>query len=82
MDKIRRQIDVLLFDGINVLDVAGPAQAFSAAYIDGDKAYGLRYVSIDGRAVRASCGFYLWLQMRPSQRRQARPTAAQCHMIY
>ena len=54
MDKIRRQIDVLLFDGINVLDVAGPAQAFSAAYIDGDKAYGLRYISIDGRAVRAS----------------------------
>ena len=59
MDKIRRQIDVLLFDGINVLDVAGPAQAFSAAYIDGDKAYGLRYVSIDGRAVRASCGLSL-----------------------
>ena len=81
MDKIRRQMDVLLFDGINVLDVAGPAQAFSAAYIDGDKAYGLRYVSIDGRAcVQAAA--YLWLQMRPSQRRQARPTAAQCHMIY
>jgi transcriptional regulator GlxA family with amidase domain len=59
MDKIRRQIDVLLFDGINVLDVAGPAQAFSAAYIDGDKAYGLRYISIDGRAVRASCGLSL-----------------------
>ena len=59
MDKIRRQIDVLLFDGINVLDVAGPAQAFSTAYIDGDKAYGLRYISIDGQAVRASCGLSL-----------------------
>ena len=59
MDKIRRQIDVLLFDGINVLDVAGPAQAFSTAYIDGDKAYGLRYISINGQAVRASCGLSL-----------------------
>ena len=56
MDKIRRQIDVLLFDGINVLDVAGPAQAFSTAYINGDKAYGWRYISIDGQGVRASCG--------------------------
>ena len=48
MDKIRRQIDVLLFDGTNVLDVAGPAQTFGTAYIDGIKAYGLRYISIDG----------------------------------
>ncbi|MDB3929062.1 hypothetical protein N9413_07605 [Paracoccaceae bacterium] len=81
MDKIRRQIDVLLFDGINVLDVAGPAQAFSAAYIDGDKAYGCAMSrSMAERCVQAAA--YLWLQMRPSQQRQARPTAAQCHMIY
>ena len=59
MDKICRQIDVLLFDSINVLDVAGLEQAFSAAYIDGDKAYGQRYISIDVQAVRASCGLSL-----------------------
>ena len=59
MDKMRRQIDVLLFEGVNLLDVAGPAQAFSTANIDGENAYGLRYVSADGKATRASCGLIL-----------------------
>ena len=53
MDKIRRQIDVSLFDGINVLDVAGPAQAFSTAYIDGDKAV----VKMYGQEVQATAQF-------------------------
>ena len=59
MNKMRRQIDVLLFEGVNLLDVAGPAQAFSTANIDGENAYGLRYVSTDGKATRASCGLIL-----------------------
>ncbi len=54
-----RRIDVLLFDGVNALDVAGPVQAFSEAGRDGARAYALRYVSEDGGPVRASCGLCL-----------------------
>ena len=81
MDKIRRQIDVLLFDGINVLDVAGPAQTFSTAYIDGIKAYGLRYISIDGPAARASCGLSLAADASITTM-SSQTDSTQCHMIY
>ena len=54
-----RPIDVLLFDGVNALDVAGPAQAFDTARLQGRRLYDLRYVSLDGGAVRASCGLML-----------------------
>jgi transcriptional regulator GlxA family with amidase domain len=50
-----RQIDVFLFDGVNLLDVAGPVQAFEAAHPH----YAPRYVSLTGQAVRASCGLRL-----------------------
>ena len=81
MDKICRQIDVLLFDGINVLDVAGPAQTFSTAYIDGIKAYGLRYIAIDGQAVRASCGLSLVANASITTM-SSQIDSTQCHMIY
>lgn len=55
-DQRTRIIDVLLFDGLNLLDVAGPVQAFEAANLHGRKAYEVRFVSPDGGAVRASCG--------------------------
>lgn len=54
-----RSIDVLLFEGVNALDVAGPVQAFNTARFQDCTAYRLRYVSVDGRPVRASCGISL-----------------------
>lgn len=58
MDKTR-SIDILLFDDVNILDVAGPVQAFSSANDDGLNRYQLRYVSLDGGAVTSSCGLRL-----------------------
>lgn len=54
-----RTIDVLLFEGVNLLDVSGPVQAFGAALIGGQSQYTIRYVSPDGNAVRAACGLRL-----------------------
>lgn len=51
-----RSIDVLLFDDVNLLDVSGPVQAFHDAKVNGEKRYDVRFVSIDGRSVKASCG--------------------------
>lgn len=51
-----RSIDVLLFDDVNLLDVSGPVQAFDTAMVNGHKRYDVRYVSLDGRPVRAGCG--------------------------
>ncbi len=54
-----RRIDVLLFDGVNMLDVAGPVQAFETATVNGRKKYQTRFVSPDGLSVRACCGLRL-----------------------
>jgi transcriptional regulator GlxA family with amidase domain len=54
-----REIDILLFDQVNLLDVAGPAQAFSTAQLDGSPLYRTRFVSVDGKAVQSSCGLRL-----------------------
>ena len=59
MDKLHREIDVLLFDGVNILDLTGPVQAFKSVLIAKNRAYGLRFVSVDGQAVRACCGLGL-----------------------
>lgn len=61
MDKSvkARKIDVLIFDGVNLLDVAGPVQAFEAATFNGRKAYEHRFISPDGKPVRACCGLQL-----------------------
>ncbi|WP_371171379.1 GlxA family transcriptional regulator [Aliiroseovarius sp. 2305UL8-7] len=58
MDKRpkRRTLDVFLFDGVNLLDVAGPVQAFDTARYDGNNVYEHRFVSLDGQEVTASCG--------------------------
>ena len=58
-DKLHREIDVLLFDGANILDLAGPVQAFKSALIAKKRAYGLRFVSVGGQALRACCGLGL-----------------------
>lgn len=55
-----RTIDVFLFDGVNLLDVSGPVQAFEAASQKGEpQPYVSRYVTLDGAPVRASCGLRL-----------------------
>ena len=58
MDKRpkHRILDVFLFDGVNLLDVAGPVQALDTATYDGQKVYEHRFVSLDGHEVTASCG--------------------------
>ena len=45
MDK--RQVTILLYDGLHLVDVAGPSEAMRHA---------LRFVSVDGGPVRAQCG--------------------------
>ena len=59
MDNQARHIDVLLFDRLNILDVAGPVQAFSSANQGGGDRYRLRFVSAGGTDVTASCGLRL-----------------------
>ncbi|UWR20912.1 GlxA family transcriptional regulator [Sulfitobacter sp. S190] len=54
-----RRINVLLFDGVNSLDVAGPVQAFHSAIWREKKHYILRFVSVDGRPVTSCCGLGL-----------------------
>ena len=54
-----RAIDVLIFDDVNLLDVAGPVQAFDSARHHGAPAYSHRYISLDGGPVRASNGLRL-----------------------
>lgn len=44
MDKTTRTIDVLLFPQVNLLDIAGPVQAFKEARLNGNAAYFIRYV--------------------------------------
>ncbi len=54
-----RNIDVLIFEGVNLLDIAGPVQAFETAHHDCRRIYSHRYVSVDGGSVRASNGLEL-----------------------
>lgn len=54
-----RAIDVLLFDGVNMLDVSGPVQAFKTARLNGRRKYRMRYVSPDGNPVQTCCGMTL-----------------------
>lgn len=51
-----RSIDCLVFDGINLLDLAGPVQAFSSAGYEREPPYRIRFVSHEGVPVRADCG--------------------------
>ncbi len=54
-----RPIEVLLFNGVNLLDVSGPVQAFSEAQVNGRKRYSVRYVSVDGKPIMTQCGLKL-----------------------
>jgi transcriptional regulator GlxA family with amidase domain len=59
MDNSHRTLDILLFNDVNILDVAGPVQAFFSAERAGVCAYTIRFVTTDGKPVRASCGLRL-----------------------
>lgn len=59
MDKPHRHIDILLFNDVSILDVAGPAQAYEAANIVHPTFYKTRFVSMDGKPVKSSCGLTL-----------------------
>lgn len=54
-----RSIDVLLFEDVNLLDVAGPVQAFKSAALQGRPKYHTRFVTSNGGPVRACCGLSL-----------------------
>ena len=54
-----RTIDVLVFDDVNLLDVSGPVQAFQSVTVNGRRPYKMRFISIDGKSVRACCGLIL-----------------------
>ncbi len=54
-----REIDILLFDQVNLLDVAGPAQAFNSAQNNSTPLYKTRFVTLDGKAKTACCGLKL-----------------------
>lgn len=58
MDK-SREIVVFLFEDVNLLDVAGPVQAFCSANLGDRERYRCRFVSLDGEPVRSSCGLRL-----------------------
>ena len=59
-------INVLLFEGVNLLDVSGPAQAFKTARMKGRRKYRLRFVSLDGKSVTACCGMTLGVEAKLS----------------
>lgn len=66
MDKSLNLVDVLIFDDVNLLDVAGPVQAFHAANRWNATPYSLRYVSLEGAPVTASCGLKLGADAKAS----------------
>lgn len=53
---LHRFIDILMFDNVNMLDVIGPSHAFELARQKGQPAYKIRYISLNGDTIRASCG--------------------------
>lgn len=59
MDIKKRIIDVFLFDGVNLLDIAGPIQAFNEAKLNTISAYKLRFVAHEPSVITSSCGLQL-----------------------
>ncbi|WP_298860180.1 helix-turn-helix domain-containing protein [uncultured Sulfitobacter sp.] len=66
-----RTLDILLFEDVNLLDVAGPVQAFKSANLEMRPRYQTRFVSIDGNPVRSCCG----LTLTPDAKLSARSTS-------
>jgi transcriptional regulator GlxA family with amidase domain len=53
--SVSRTVVLVVFDGVKLLDVAGPAEVFAEANRFG-ASYQLKVASVDGRAVRTSIG--------------------------
>lgn len=53
---MHRTVDVLIYPDVNLLDIAGPVQAFHEASLAGAPQYRTRYLSLDGKSVVTSCG--------------------------
>lgn len=70
--RTTKLICILAFDGANVLDIAGPLEAFSqAARFCGSPPYKLIVGSFAGGAIRTSAGLALIAQRLPSSRQHA-----------
>ncbi|MFJ8311321.1 MULTISPECIES: GlxA family transcriptional regulator [unclassified Streptomyces] len=57
----KRSVLVVLFDGVQSLDVTGPAEVFAGAghFLGDPTAYRLRFASLDGAPVSSHCGLRL-----------------------
>lgn len=58
-DMKQRSVLVVLFDGIQSLDVTGPMEVFAGASRFPEVSYELRTASLDGAPIRSSCGLTL-----------------------
>jgi transcriptional regulator GlxA family with amidase domain len=58
-DMTQRSVLVVLFDGVQSLDVTGPMEVFAGASHFPDTTYELRTASLDGALVRTSVGLTL-----------------------
>lgn len=59
MDNHPISIDFLLYDGVNLLEVAGPAQVFTTANEVSGPRYKLSFLSGDGAPITTTCGLVL-----------------------
>lgn len=64
-----RHLDILLYPGFNLLDAAGPAQAFNEARKHGAPAYRTRFISVEGEIVTSSCGLPVLAKPMPTRAR-------------
>lgn len=58
MSAAPHRVGILVFDGMKMLDVAGPAEVFAEANLSGT-AYEISMISVDGADVRTSIGLRL-----------------------
>src|SRR5689334_20642225 len=73
-DMTQRTVLVVLFDGVQSLDVTGPVEVFAGAETHTPGSYRIRTASLDGAPVRTSSG----LTLVPDQ---ALPEAAGTHTL-
>lgn len=63
MDKNKRLIDVLVYPGVNLLDISGPVQAFCECRVNTQQTYLTRFVCLaetdDYQRIPSSCGLPL-----------------------
>ncbi|WP_261720001.1 GlxA family transcriptional regulator [Streptomyces sp. FZ201] len=55
----QRTVLLILFDGVQSLDVTGPLEVFAGAELQAPGSYGIRTASLDGAPVRTSSGLTL-----------------------